>query len=108
MAKALDIRNDEEYRPIQLVSSDDGIVDYDRGTLIKFTDNSSLVRALFTSDKNPDAPLHEIFSKAGIPYTLRGTEITVHPLRGQEIDANIIIQARKVQGVIDADQLVCK
>ena len=76
--------------------------------LIRFEDRSSMINALFTSDTNLSAPLHEVLSQAGIPYTLQGTLVTIHPLKGQEVDANVIVQASKVKGVVGADQLVCK
>lgn len=110
MAKGLEIKNDEAYVPKKgsIPYNGEDMIDYNRGALIRFEDQQSMANALFTSDQNPNAPLHEVLSQAGIPYTLQGTLVTIHPLRGQEVDANIIVQASKVKGVVCADQLVCK
>ena len=110
MIKGFEIKNDETYVPKKgpVPYSGEDMIDYNRGASIRFEDPRSMANALFTTDVNLSAPLHEVLCKAGIPYTLQGTLVTIHPLKGQEVDANIIKLASKVKGVVCADQLVCK
>ena len=87
MYRGLNIRNDETYVPIKgpIPYNGDNIIDYSRGSLIRFEDRSSMINALFTSDTNLSAPLHEVLSQAGIPYTLQGTLVTIHPLKVKKL-----------------------